>query len=787
MTDYVLEITLQSPLISGSGEGRVGLVDRDVVYDDLGLPTLPGRCIKGLWREAYHNVVDAWELCGKPQIPGVQAIFRKTDEKSHPEDINMHISDAELKEASSLKPWLVYLQRRDNRKLLPENVIQHFATVRGQTAIDRWTGVAAENTRRLTRTLQAGWIFNAKVGFVNEPEDEVIKGLARGAAALRYIGMARTRGFGKVRCRLLSCRYTESDLTEYVLEHDQLPKLKDDGLGESSQASPKEKGEPEDHNDELLYILRYRLTLNEPVVIPAADGDPNTVMTRLDIPGSHVWGIAAWTYLQQPDFPGKDSGFRSLFLDGGLRFLTAYLEVLDDGSQRRLIPMPHSIRKLKENENLMDLAKADEEEKKKPKERLERGYARLDTGVLKTHAVKTELNYHHARSKDRRKGRALDNDGAIFKYEAIQADQVFQGAVLGSKSDLKRLKEEWLKGVKVIRLGRSRSAQYGEATFEWVDDSVKRLRGLTEWNGFLSEEPRNSGKHLIITTLSPLLSVNDKGHPAACFPECELAEILGFNLRLSGSYTRTELVGGYHTHLRLPRQQWPAIAAGSVFIFDIPQASDTEICPTPEERLLQLEQNGLGLRKGEGYGRVAVNRQNLTSQIKGTLQPSDPDAPKSVPEEVQNLLCSIVRRHCLSEIQQIATNAAGRIANQSNVKIPSNSLLGRLRFLLRQGSFIESLDSLRDTAKSKLRDGEIDTSDFGMSGLSDELTLLDLFKEVWNKRESWTGKLIGTHVKKICPSETHEKIIKALKNDDNIMMIMCRDYLNCLLAVLHRK
>ena len=791
MTDYVLEITLQSPLTSGSGEGRVGLVDKDVAYDDLGIPILPGKRLKGLWREAYHNIVDAWKLCGNASVPTVEDIFGKTGEKPDPKDINMHISNAELKEVSSLtKRWLAYLQH--TRKLSIEDVMQHFATVRAQTAIDRLTGSAAENTLRLTRTLRSGRVFHAKVSFVSKPCNEVIKGLARGAAALQYMGTARTRGLGKVRCRLLSCRYTEPDLTKYVLKYDSLPELKDNPknntFDELFQTPLKENGDPESGNGDSLHILRYQLTLNEPVVIPTGDGDPNTVVTQLDIPGSHLWGVAAWKYLQQPDCTAKDPDFRSLFLDRGLRFLTAYPEVLDDGLQRRLIPIPHSIRKFKENGNLVDLAeRLDKDEKKKPKERLKRGYTRLDTGILKTHAVKTELNYHHAQSEDRSKGRALDNDGAIFKYEAIQAEQTFQGAVLGSKSDLKKL-QEWLPDKTSIRIGRSRSAQYGDAKFKWITDSLKELSDIPEWNGFLgTEDHPDLGDHLIITTLSPLLSPNNTGHPMACFPECELAEILGLKLKLSRSYTRTELISGYQTHLRLPRQQWPAIAAGSVFIFDIPQDSGKECL---RERLLKLERDGLGLRKGEGYGRVGIKRHGGESQLTGTeeepLEPSAPDAPNSAPdEEVETLLCGVVRRRCLSEIQQLATNTAGKIARQSGVKIPSNSLLERLRLFLKQDSLIENLDNLRDTAKDNLMKGEINTSDFGMSGLSEKLTLLDLFKEVWNKQKSWTGELIKTHVENICPHETHKDIIETLKNNDS--NIMCREYLNCLLTALHRE
>ena len=47
MTNYVLQITLRSPLTSAAGEGRVGLVDRDVAFDDLGYPFSPAGVSKG--------------------------------------------------------------------------------------------------------------------------------------------------------------------------------------------------------------------------------------------------------------------------------------------------------------------------------------------------------------------------------------------------------------------------------------------------------------------------------------------------------------------------------------------------------------------------------------------------------------------------------------------------------------------------------------------------------------------------------------------------------------------
>ena len=77
------------------------------------------------------------------------------------------------------------------------------------------------------------------------------------------------------------------------------------------------------------------------------------MVTRQDIPGSHILGAIAWHYLRQPNH--KHSEFRTAFLDGGLRFLVAYPEACDDKSKERLIPIPHSLRQRKEDEELVHL------------------------------------------------------------------------------------------------------------------------------------------------------------------------------------------------------------------------------------------------------------------------------------------------------------------------------------------------------------------------------------------------------------------------------------------------
>lgn len=774
MTNYVLEIKLVSPLTSAAGEGRVGTVDRDIAFDDLGLPVLPGRRLKGLWRDAYRDVVEAYQQCGQNPT-SVEQIFGDSGQRPNHGDACIHIANAELKNASSLKEWLEYLQHDEIQKLHADDVVQHYATVRSQTAIERLTGSAKENTLRLTRTLKSGFVFWAPVNFTEiTPDPALLNALALGGAALKYMGTARTRGLGKVQCSFLEvdANGKEKDLTP-PLKNNNLPSINSSVFAQSMQNSMTQiSNAPLGSISKPTHILRYRLKLQTATIIPASDGDPNTVVSRQDIPGSHLWGIAAWSYLNQANHTAADTTFRKAFLGGGLRFLTAYPEAIDN--QQRMIPIPHSIRKSKKYDNLLDLVTQPQGDD--PTKRLDRNYAKIGTGSLDTQSVKTERNYHHARAtNDRRIGRALGaevpNGGALFTYQSIQSGQTFQGAVLGSETDLKKL-QTWLQSPKEVHIGRSRSAQYGEAKFEWVDDAPKELNSVVEWDGFTtSEHPANLDKRLIITTLSPLLAVNDRGHPIACFPIQELAGALGVPdsaPKLLSSFTRTEAISGYNTHLRLPRQQWQGIAAGSVFVFQLDQK-------LTDEQLLELEHKSLGLRKGEGFGRIAVNRQNnlnLSGSEEKQLDdpnnanyPDKPDADE-IPSDLLEILKQVVRTYCVEEMQKYAREIADRLAKEH--KIPSNSLLGRLRLFLQHNKPDESLEKLRKPAKEQLTNFQINLTECNFFDLPNQQTLFDIFNEAWTNPERFTKDLIEYKVNELMEDfdeDIRNNLIETLVNN----------------------
>ena len=85
--------------------------------------------------------------------------------------------------------------------------------------------------------------------FVESPSEALQNALALGAAALQHMGTARTRGIGKVRCRLIArdANDQERDLTEQVLQalnDDSLPTISVTRSNQSRQVSEERTGCP---------------------------------------------------------------------------------------------------------------------------------------------------------------------------------------------------------------------------------------------------------------------------------------------------------------------------------------------------------------------------------------------------------------------------------------------------------------------------------------------------------------------------------------------------------------
>ena len=202
MTNYQLRLTLLSDATFGRGDGVAGLVDAEVQHDDVGLPFLAGRTLKGLLGAECADIVFALEKV-KPDdkarwLAVSERLFGRSGAALDGEAI-LHVGTARLPEDLRL----ALRQDIQAGRLTPSDVLDTVTDLRRQTAIDAW-GVPQENTLRTMRFILRKTEFWAPLAFVAEAQPDDLALLAACVKALRRAGTARNRGRGRLRAELLS-------------------------------------------------------------------------------------------------------------------------------------------------------------------------------------------------------------------------------------------------------------------------------------------------------------------------------------------------------------------------------------------------------------------------------------------------------------------------------------------------------------------------------------------------------------------------------------------------------
>jgi len=681
-----LHIELLSPLCAGSGLNRPGLVDRDVVVDTLGLPRLPARRLKGLWRDAYRELYESAAVCSFWNLVEEDALFgaigARFQDKARRAPFSL--ADAELPDAAGLAPWLRYVFSLRRRPFRPSDVLAELTEIRRQTRIDRTFARAADETLRATRLLRRGLTFHAPV-IARRPFSEFeLLSLGLAAAGIQSMGASRNRGFGQVRCRLVDdSRDWTNDAIE-LLRQDNPPEFapaEPVAVGHATPALPPAPADPTPHR------LRFLVRLQRPAVFPKLAGDPFTVATEDFVPGSTIRGLLANRYLDQAGgVPGET--FYRLFC-GAVRFGCAN-PVAPKSGGKPAFAVPASIRRIKGEEGYVDLA-ADPDCGKQVKR--VSGWCEWDklaTGAASTRfLVSTRLVYHHARAADRRIQRAIGEEdahsleppafGALFTYESVDAGQSFAGELTGSAADLGVI-QALVESSASVDVGRSKSAQYGGgAQWTWTDPSPAPLATL-------SPSAQLVGR-AVVTLASSLIGVNAGGHPDGSFPAADIAEILGVSVHVNGSFTRTEMRGGYLSHLGLPRQQMPALAAGSVFVIDFSSGVDSA-------KLAALEAMSFGLRTEDGFGRISVRPATalpnpaLVGPAPGELprQEVGPGGPR------RNFALALLRARVLEAVRLRGLELTAAVG--PNDPQPAPHLLSRLLRMLESGADLDAFSRL---------------------------------------------------------------------------------------------
>jgi CRISPR-associated protein Csx10 len=694
---FYLEMSLRSETcFAGSGGGRIGNVDVDLELDpQTGLPIIRGRTLKGLLLEelalilhtlepvnpAGHWHIAAAHLFGtRGQTGYANLIFQ---DGQLPADVR-----AAVRDKVRHKVW--------NR----EEVLAALTTVRYQTKVDAKTGAPEARSLRSSRVLRTGLHFRALV-HARQPltvADQAL--LAACAAAVRRVGLHRNHGWGEVQLRVLNT--DKKDVTADWLAGLRQP------LVTAAITSPDVSKAPTESQptSPAKQVLSYRLTLTTPAILAAVSGDFTTVETRPYISGGAVLGALAWRWLaRQPNCadPASNPDFQRYFLSGSVRWLNAYPEGTDNS---RLLPCPLSlVQRKNETDSAFDKAHPNfaETVQQEPDTQWqpldECPFVRLqapeETGDdededreaeglpwrLYGRPPKMTPRLHHTRD-DREAGRS--KDGQMFSYVALEAGEQFIGHILcGAQQDADTICD--LLNAGPIPLGRSRTATYGG----WAKIKLLSESDRETWQE--APQSRNQDR-LVVTLLSDYLGVNDAGLPDPRALEQDVKTALGIDQSPIACFLGTRLVTGYVSHWRMPRPSHPAVKAGSVLVY-------RNVQPDPE-KLKNLYWRGIGVRRAEGFGRVAVNWHGAAEEINVEEESvffsggdnDDEDVIPTTPSPELNYL----KRHLLFDaLQRVLIDYAVICAGQVQ-RLPSAALVGRLRARVRTAAKAEDVQDFLD-------------------------------------------------------------------------------------------
>jgi len=326
----------------------------------------------------------------------------------------------------------------------------------------------------------------------------------------------------------------------------------------------------------------YRLTLRSDVALTAQSATIGEHRTLRHVPGAQLLGAAAKALYAKLD---PDDAF-TLFHSGKVRFGDAR-PTGPDGAPTLPMPAAWHFAKGGEETTLWNLARAEREdvttggEKRQPKQ-LREGFV---TAALVEVKPRTRFALKTAVDSD---GRA--RDGFLFGVEALVAGQTFVGRVSvddGVTTELWSKLERALTGA--IRIGRSRSAEFGDVRLEWLPDAP------VDWTPTDAAAP---GVALFLCASDVALRDANTGAPTL-EPDPKAFDLEGWTFDPARSFLRYRSYSPFNGFRKRPDTERQVLTAGSVIAF-APQGE----AALDDQKVRSALARGVGEHRQEGLGEV---------------------------------------------------------------------------------------------------------------------------------------------------------------------------------------
>lgn len=627
---YKLTITLKSDLCVGSGYSYARVIDSDICYDDLGIPYIPAKRLKGCLREAAELIGNAVADTGGENAPQpeeqsgaqsgartkaqaeaqIEALFGKAGADAA---TGLFLENAYIEDYGEIRREIEQLGKEFRRYITPQSILEQFTAVKAQTKIEK-NGAAKDNSLRYTRTVSHYSPFGSGDEEMRFTADAVLPGTLDGGAvrlferavlALRNIGMDRNRGLGSVRCtaeQILKEDGAACTAEAIFAEDGPAPGTEvisaEGGSSSGEEVISREDGAPDGQSsgDRAEYTLRYSIKNTAPLVLSMG----SDFKTEKYISGRSVRGFFAGAYLRSGDKSADDEEFKDLFLRNKVRFGGLYpAETGEDGTDV-YYPAPVYINRLKKTKKYVNVSKTVPRTKEEcarlglpeayafgngnqPK-RLKGKFVCRKDGGIRVKEPATDIVYHH--TKKSKKQRTEDGN-LLYTTEALRGQQLFAGEIAGGKEQIMLLARLLLGNT--LRFGKSKSSQYGTCVLAG-NPVIAKAVGVGR--------VYKKGSRILAVLESDAVFVNETGYTVR-WDEVrkQIRESLGIEADADKGYTELEagILTGYYAKWNLSRQAVPAVKAGSTFEFVLGEDLETD-----------SDVFWTGENNGEGFGRVRI-------------------------------------------------------------------------------------------------------------------------------------------------------------------------------------
>ncbi len=204
--EFTVRLIMESDWHVGSGTGRPGSVDRLIIRDADGLPFVPAKTLRGIWRDACERVaygLDDGQVGDWSRL--VDCLFGSQPALGESDPTGRHANSAEvpLESALTVRPARMLENLRRCLRSDPR-LLQSLTFVKPGVKIDRRSGQAQNDFLRFEEMARAGTVLESSCA-LHLPVDPSLRlatsaPLIAGGQLVERLGGKRRRGPG--RCRL---------------------------------------------------------------------------------------------------------------------------------------------------------------------------------------------------------------------------------------------------------------------------------------------------------------------------------------------------------------------------------------------------------------------------------------------------------------------------------------------------------------------------------------------------------------------------------------------------------